>query len=305
MSRQKTFLFRFNLNRFYFIGYNSLVSQLHEQLLLQKENNVNQNDKSDFVWFISYFLPFVSQLKMNLNLFKDIFTIDILCYLTWESVRQTEEFEMNSLQLVPSAELESNKRRLHRSVKAILEYLRILEEHTRPSNNFEKHGLRRELQERVCKQLCHNLPAARDIRQLFLLQLLQFNPDIQSRRYLCDVITANHLLLLILERVPHEEPGGARDFNLHQHLNQFCTKTIMARYGTALEGFRTNGPFVNDCIFTMLHHVGCDLSEITLVCQPNIMRHFASIWQEAFLVGSINNSVFHLYNGYRLVAAAI
>lgn len=275
------------------------MSQLHEQLLLHhNKENVNPNDKSDFVWFISYFLPFVSQLKMNLNLFKDIFTIDILCYLTWESVRQTEEFEMNSLRLPASADLESNKRRLHRSVKAILEYLRILEQHTRPSNHFEKHAHRRELQERVCKQLCSYLPAARDIRQLFLLQLLQFNPDIQSRRYLCDVITANHLLLLILERVPHDEEPGGVNFNLHQHLNQFCTKTIMARYGTALEGFRTNGPFVNDCIFTMLHHVGCDLREIALVCQPNIMRHFASIWQEAFQVlRSINNSVlFHSLN---------
>lgn len=250
------------------------MPQLHKQLLLQQ-------DKSDFIWFISYFLPVVSQFKMNLNIFKDIFTIDILCYLTWESVRETEEFEMNSLK-VPTVDLESNKRRLHQSVMAILEYLRVLEKHSRPSYESEKNSLRREFQERVCKQLCSCLPAIPDIRQLFLLQLLQFNPDIQSRRYLCDVITANHLLLLILERVPHK-PGGT-SFNLHQHLNKFCTKTIMARYGTALEGFRTNEPFVNDCIFTMLHHVGCDLREIALVCQPNILRYFAKIWEEAFQV---------------------
>lgn len=222
---------------------------------------------------------------MNLNLFKDVFTIDILCYLTWESVRRTEEFEMNSLQ-VPPVDLKSNKKRLHQSVVAILEYLRVLEKHSRPYSSKSTKKSSQEFQEGVCKQLCGYLPAMRDLRQLFLLQLKQFNPDIQRRRYLCDVITANHLLLQILERVSCKSDKAS--FSLHQHLNHFCTKTIMARYGTALEDFRTNETFVNDCIFTMMHHVGCDLGKIALVCQPNILRSFAKIWEESFQVHFLN-----------------
>lgn len=258
------------------------MSQLHKQLFCQHEEF--RKGKFEFNWFISYFLPFISQFKMNLNLFKDVFTVDIICYLTWESVRETEEFEMNSLQVPSALNSKSNKWRLNQSVVAILEYLRILEQQSRPPRNSATKSAQQEFQEGICKQLCGYLPAMRDLRQLFLLQLRQFNPDFQTRRYLCNVITANHLLLQILERVPCK--SDCASFNLHRHLNHFCTKTIMTRYGTALEDFRTNETFVNDCIFTMMHHVGCDLHEIALVCQPNILRCFAKIWEESFHVSS-------------------
>ena len=39
----------------------------------------------------------------------------------------------------------------------------------------------------------------RDLRQLFLLLIRHYNPAIQTRQYLNDVICANHVLLVLIE----------------------------------------------------------------------------------------------------------
>ncbi len=212
--------------------------------------------------------------------FKDVFTIDLLCYLTYEAVRETEEFEMNSLQ--PSVDLKPCLRRLHLGVTAIREYLQALETYSRLGTQSSGNGPSQGCEERIAL-LRGYLPAIRDLRQLFLLQLRHYNPIIQSRRYLRDVITANHVLLLTLERAAQQSSYGAC-FDLRQHLNQFCSRTILARYGTALEDFKTNGPFVNDCILTVLHHIGADLGRADLLCEPVILRPFSKIWEEEFNV---------------------
>lgn len=263
-----------------YLGYNTLVGQLHQQLL---QHDALPLDKSHFLWLITYFLRFASQLELDMEHFKDIFTIDLLCYLTWEAVRETEEFEMNSLQ--PSVDLKPCLRRLHLGVTAIREYLQALETYSRLGTGAQGSAgstQGSEEREKIC-QLRGYLPAIRDLRQLFLLQLRHFNPVIQSRRYLRDVITANHVLLLTLERAAQQSTYGS-SFDLSQHLNQFCSRTILSRYGTALEDFKTNGPFVNDCILTVLHHIGADLGRADLLCEPVILRPFSKIWEEEFNV---------------------
>ncbi|XP_057372867.1 protein timeless-like [Daphnia carinata] len=257
-------------------GYNALVGQLHQQLLLQDDLPL---DKSHFLWLITYFLRFASQLELDMEHFKDVFTIDLLSYLTWEAVRETEEFEMNSLR--PSIDLKPCLRRLHLGVTAIREFLQALETYSRlGGSQTGGKGQTQGYEERIV-QLRGYLPAIRDLRQLFLLQLRHFNPIIQSRRYLRDVITANHVLLLTLERAAQQSSYG-QSFDLRQHLNQFCSRTILTRYGLALEDFKTNGPFVNDCILTVLHHIGADLGRADLLCEPVILRSFSKIWEEEF-----------------------
>lgn len=257
-------------------GYNTLVGQLHQQLLQEDDLPL---DKSHFLWLITYFLRFASQLELDMEHFKDVFTIDLLSYLTWEAVRETEEFEMNSLR--PSIDLKPCLRRLHLGVTAIREFLQALETYSRLGGSQSGgKGQTQGYEERIV-QLRGYLPAIRDLRQLFLLQLRHFNPIIQSRRYLRDVITANHVLLLTLERAAQQSSYGP-SFDLRQHLNQFCSRTILTRYGLALEDFKTNGPFVNDCILTVLHHIGADLGRADLLCEPVILRSFSKIWEEEF-----------------------
>ncbi|XP_046633334.1 protein timeless-like isoform X2 [Daphnia pulicaria] len=263
----KIFTVDFMLN-----GYNTLVCQLHRKLLQQDALPL---DKSHFLWLITYFLRFTSQLEMDGEHLKDVITIDVLCYLTWEAVCETEEFQLNSLRA--DVDLKPSMHRLHLCVTAIQEYLQAVETYSRSGAENSPSQMH---EERI-SQICGYLPAIRDLCLLFLLQLRHFDPSIQSRYYLCDIIKANHVLLLTLERAT-PQPTTGTNFDLRQHLQQFCTKTIIARYAMALENFKTNGLLVNDCIFTMLHHVGCDLDRVDLLIEPVILRTFSKIWEDAF-----------------------
>ena len=113
----------------------------------------------------------------------------------------------------------------------------------------------------------------------------RYNPNIQSREYLHDIITANHALLVNLEWA---SKLSSCSFDLRQHLIEFCSQTIISQYGIALEDFKTNSQFVNDCIFTILHHVGTDLGRADLLCQPVILRSLSNIWKEQFNVNLLN-----------------
>jgi hypothetical protein len=81
-----------------------------------------------------------------------------------------------------------------------------------------------------------------------------------------------------------EFPASGPRFDLTEHLSQFFTKTILARYGSALADFRTNGPFINESIFTILLHVKNDLGRTELLLHPVVLRPFIKIWEEEFYV---------------------
>jgi timeless protein len=238
--------------------------------------------KSYFLWLITYFLRFTSQMELKIKYLKDVFNVDILCYLTFEAFRKTEEFEAKSLQT--SANLKKRLRRLRLNVSAIREYLLALDKYSRSSYKTTEHGpLCRDYKyEENISQMQSYLQVMHNLRQLFLLQLRLFNSSTQSRQYLCDVITANHVLLLLLERAESHSPSSS--FDVCQYLKHFCTKTILSRYGTALEDFMTNGHFVNDCIFTMLHHIGCDLGRPDLLCDAVFLRSFSKMLMGGFHV---------------------
>ena len=262
-------------------GYNTLVVELHQQLLRQE--SLPWLDKSHFLWLITYFLRFASKLKLDIKHFKDIFMVDILCYLIWEGVQLTEEFE-TALNQQPPVDLKPGQRRLHLSVTAILEYLQALETYTGDDSFNSDSGSSRDSNKRKnIYKLRSCLPAIHDLRQLFLLRLRHLKPSIQGRRYLCDVITTNHVLLLMLEKIARQSYYGV-SFDLGQHLKQFCSRAILDQYGTALEDFKINGSFVNDSIMTVLHHVGLDLDRADLLFEPIILRPFAKIWEEEFEV---------------------
>lgn len=53
----------------------------------------------------------------------------------------------------------------------------------------------------------------------------------------------------------------------------------MRQYGLLLENFMQNGEFVNNCIFTMMHHIGGDLKNVSTLFQPSILKTFSKIWE--------------------------
>ena len=221
-------------------------------------------------------MRFAPLLELDAEQLKDIFNVDFLCYLTYE-VGEIEQFKMDSIQLA-TADFKHYLLSLQFGAKAISQYLQTLDAYYRLGSGA---GDGQSQERNVITQVLSHLPAMHDLRQLFLLQLRQFNPNIQNREYLRDIITANHVLLVNLERASQL---SSCSFDLRQHLKQFCSQAIISQYGIALEDFKTNGQFVNDSIFTILHHVGTDLGRADLLCNPVILRPFSNIWKGQFHV---------------------
>lgn len=75
----------------------------------------------------------------------------------------------------------------------------------------------------------------------------------------------------------------------------------MHYYGILLEDFDNNGEFVNDCIFTMMHHIGGDLGQIGVLFQPIILKTYSRIWEADYelcdvsFVGIVLSSLLYFY----------
>lgn len=62
----------------------------------------------------------------------------------------------------------------------------------------------------------------------------------------------------------------------------------MCQYGLLLEDYADNGEFVNDCIFTLMHHVGGELGSLITLFQPKILKTFTSIWKSEFEICDVS-----------------
>lgn len=77
----------------------------------------------------------------------------------------------------------------------------------------------------------------------------------------------------------------------------------MYHYGVLLENFNNNGEFVNNSIFTMMHHVGGDLSQLSSLFQPHILKSFSKMWETDYDLRDVsmfnNTLLFILYGRFR------
>ena len=53
----------------------------------------------------------------------------------------------------------------------------------------------------------------------------------------------------------------------------------MRHYGFLLENFPTNAEFLNDALFTMMHHISGDLNRPEALYVPQILKAFSDIWE--------------------------
>merc|ERR1739838_69765 len=91
----------------------------------------------------------------------------------------------------------------------------------------------------------------------------------------------NHRFLTTQESASPTLPSH-NTFDIFDHVKQFGTMEIMRHYGRLLENFENNDEQVNDCIFTMMHHIVGDLRAINVLLQPQILRVFLKIWKSGF-----------------------
>ncbi|XP_046805071.1 protein timeless isoform X1 [Lucilia cuprina] len=246
-------------------GYGYLVEELHSQLLTNLKIPI---DTSHFFWLVTYFLKFAAQLELDMEHINTILTFDVISYLTYEGVMLCEQLELNSRQ--EGSDLKPYLRRMHLLVTAIREFLQAIETYKKVTH------LSDEDRERL-RLLQLQISSTEDLRNLFVLLLRRFNPSLHTKQYLQDLVVTNHILLLILDSVTKSNS------NIHikmiDHISQFATLEIMHYYGMLLDDFNNNGEFVNDCIFTMMHHIGGDLGQIGTLFQPVILKTYSRIWE--------------------------
>jgi timeless protein len=110
-------------------GYGSLVAVLQEQLSL---NASVQMDKSHFLWLITYFLKFASQMELDLDHISPVLSTKILSYLTYEGVAMCENLT------VCKGDLKPHLRRMHLVVTALREFVQAVEIYSKsPSSSRE------------------------------------------------------------------------------------------------------------------------------------------------------------------------
>lgn len=240
-------------------GYGTLVTHLYDLLVTDFHSQI---DTSHFFWLITYFLKFVIQLELDIDHVSSVISYDVLSYLSFEGINLCEHLEI--VKLHKGYNLDPYVRRLHLVVTSIKEILDTIEIYFKAGKSNQLLTLQR----KMCS--CEN------IRCMMVLLIRQYDASIQNLQYLQDLIVTNHMLLTLLEH-------GCREtnvqFDMIQHLQQFANKEVMYHYGLLLENFDDNGEFVNNSIFTMMHHVGGDLSQLSSLFQPNILKSFSKMWE--------------------------
>nr|CAD7448253.1 unnamed protein product [Timema bartmani] len=250
-------------------GYNCLVQELHRQLVT---NQALVIDTSHFFWLITYFLKFTTQLELELEHVSGVLSYEMLSYLVYEGVFVCEQLEMFSKR--QDGDMKPCLRRMHLAVTAIREFLQAVDVYNKMTH------LSQEGKEAFVK-LQLQMAATEDLRCLFVMLLHQFNPNCQSIQYLQDVIVTNHNLLLFLDRA-NKLPGFKSTSSFTEYIQQFATVEIMHQYGLLLENIQDNGEFINDCVFTMMHHIGGDVRQVSTLFQPSILKCFTRIWESDF-----------------------
>ncbi|XP_072936507.1 protein timeless isoform X2 [Epargyreus clarus] len=250
-------------------GFNSLVRTLHNQILTNHQLKI---DTSHFFWLVTYFMKFATQIELDIEHVSSVLSYDIVSYLTAEGVNICEQFEL-SIKL-DGNDLKPSIRRLHLVVTAIREFVQAIQAYKKTAHmSNDDQQVLVDLQMKMCE--------TEELRSLLVLLLRHYNPKYHSKQYLQDLVVTNHILLMFLDglmKLP--EYNGPN--NMVDHIKQFATSDIMYQYGLLLEDYEENGEFVNDCIFTMMHHVGGELGSLMTLFQPKILKTFTSIWKSEF-----------------------
>ncbi|XP_031617195.1 protein timeless isoform X2 [Contarinia nasturtii] len=252
-------------------GYGHLMQELYAKLLSDSDMQAHI-DTSHFFWLVTYFLKFAAQLELDLEHIKCVLSYKIVSYLTYEAVILYEQLELTSRHY--EIDLEASLRRMHLVVTAIREFLQAL-------NTYTNIGHLSANDVKQLRMLQLQISLTEDLKQLFILLIRNYKPSIQSKQYLQDLIVTNHILLLIPDSFGDAEDRKTKS-KLKEHIQQFATVEMMQQYGILLEGFLENGEFVNDCILTMMYHVGGEIGAVTALFLPIILKTFSKIWETEY-----------------------
>ena len=68
--------------------------------------------------------------------------------------------------------------------------------------------------------------------------------------------------------------GNIVNFKLYNVLCRFATVEVMRNYGVLVETVEHNSMMVNNCVFTMMHHIAGDCGKPEVLLQVHILKAF-------------------------------
>ncbi|XP_054721438.1 protein timeless-like isoform X2 [Uloborus diversus] len=245
-------------------GFSQLIMDIKKLII---EESFETIDKSLFFWIFNYFVHLAAAVHLNYDHLSDILSIDIISFLVHECVATSENMELHSKTNVKLAKYIA----VHLSliVAALKEVLHVIDIYSKKITS--------QREKIFFNYLCGMLAGLKDLRLIPLL-LLQNCPITNMKRYLEDVVSINHQIITLSER-NNELCWGPRRVDTLEHLKLFSTPTIMKCYGKLLQNFRTNSSMVNECIFTMFHHIAGDVNSSHLLLDPSILKSFSDLLQ--------------------------
>ncbi|KAF6208323.1 hypothetical protein GE061_016777 [Apolygus lucorum] len=246
-------------------AYACIVEELRRQLVDNRDDFI---DSSQFSWLITYFLKFGIQLELDYESIRPVLSRDAVTFLVYQGVFLCEQFENSHLH--SDFDKASRLRKQHLVVTAIREVLLAL-------NSYLNLCYITKESKQLLSQLQSELCGMEDLRNLFVMMLRQFNPNVHCRSYLIDLICTNHILIDTIDKCPSLKDSGV----LFHHLKQFTAIDLMKQYGYLLEFYQENGTDINDCIFNMMHHVAGDLDSLSSLLQPCIIKSFTLIYENS------------------------
>lgn len=260
-------------------GFKDLVTNLHAYLT---DSSSLYLDESYLTWLLSYFLKFVFLPGMSFSHIEEAISLEIVSFLTFKATENVEDFMYDQLNENDAGAQSLKLRKVHLSVMALREVFHAL---NYVSNCIK---LTKEDETRLGETL-FKMASLTDLKQLFIL-LIRSCPLVEPFRvYLRDVVTTNHVYLLLVEHLLNKESFMVADFknkfSMMDHVNMFANKTIVRAYGFLLETYEENTPCLNDCIMTMMHHISGDCKKPETLLQLPILNTFMEMYENQFPMG--------------------
>merc|ERR1740128_346306 len=222
---------------FLMTGYSRLVQDLRNILMVN--HNSSSPDDSHLLWLITYFLQFASQLEIGLEQIEDVLSLDTIAFVTFQGVEVVEILELASRER--SSDTSSHLRRVHLVVIAVREILSTL-------NNYTNLKHLDQSEKDYLATLQQHIGGMKGLRQLLLLLIRTYKEDVQSIKYLSDLIVCNDL---VLSNMGTEKTG--QQTNLLSHVSQFADTELMRQYGRLLMEYKHNS--VQVTVWTPTHGI--------------------------------------------------
>ncbi|EEC09366.1 timeless protein, putative [Ixodes scapularis] len=239
-----------------------VVEEFEGRTKVNQDKGASLIDRCHFLWVVGYFTGLATALGLSFHHVKPVLSVEVVGLLVYEAIAVCNELDLDVHNSAESSKL--LKKRYHLVVRAFRELIAAIGTY---NSRCKGDDMRR---------ICVSLAKLEDLRNIPLLLIRKWAA--MPGQLLVDLIITNHLLLLILEYAQKTE--GGLEIDILGHLTQFATTEVMEKYGEVLKDFRTNSMLVNDCVFTMMHHVAGDLKRPEALFHPSILSCFVNILNE-------------------------